>query len=111
MDCQSVPNCKTDCQSVLLKEDHVEFKYLLLETTDGVATLTINRPEALNALNGAMLAELECAPQTSSTPTPRSRWSSLPAPAKRLSSRGPTSRKCAKCPRLRRMPLCGPVSG
>ena len=61
MDCQSVPNCKTDCQSVLLKEDHVEFKYLLLETTDGVATLTINRPEALNALNGAMLAELECA--------------------------------------------------
>ena len=39
----------------------MEFKYLLLETNDGVTTLTINRPEALNALNSALLAELECA--------------------------------------------------
>ena len=39
----------------------MEFKYLLLETNDGVATLTINRPEALNALNSSVLAELECA--------------------------------------------------
>ena len=39
----------------------MEFKYLLLETNDGVATLTINRPEALNALNSSLLAELECA--------------------------------------------------
>jgi enoyl-CoA hydratase len=39
----------------------VDYKFLLLATTDGIATLTINRPEALNALNGALLAELECA--------------------------------------------------
>ena len=39
----------------------MEFKYLLLETSEGVSTLTINRPEVLNALNGALLAELECA--------------------------------------------------
>ena len=39
----------------------MEFKYLLLETNDGVTTLTINRREALNALNSSLLAELECA--------------------------------------------------
>ncbi len=40
----------------------MEFKYLLLETKDGIATLTINRPEVLNALNSSVLAELECRP-------------------------------------------------
>ena len=39
----------------------MEFKYLLLETNDGITTLAINRPEKLNALNSAVLAELECA--------------------------------------------------
>jgi enoyl-CoA hydratase len=39
----------------------VEYKYLLLKTEDDVATVTINRPEALNALNAVMLAELEIA--------------------------------------------------
>ncbi|MBU4271617.1 MAG: enoyl-CoA hydratase/isomerase family protein [Planctomycetes bacterium] len=39
----------------------MEFKYLLLETNDGVTTLTINRREALNSLNSSVLAELECA--------------------------------------------------
>jgi enoyl-CoA hydratase len=34
------------------------FKNLLLETTDGISTLSINRPEALNALNSDLLAEL-----------------------------------------------------
>lgn len=39
----------------------MEFKNLLIETADGVATLTVNRPEALNALNCELLKELECA--------------------------------------------------
>ncbi|MEI6703540.1 MAG: enoyl-CoA hydratase-related protein, partial [Deltaproteobacteria bacterium] len=39
----------------------MEFKNLLLETADGIATLSINRREALNSLNSAVLAELECA--------------------------------------------------
>jgi enoyl-CoA hydratase len=39
----------------------MEFKNLLIETTDGVATLTVNRPQALNALNSELLGELACA--------------------------------------------------
>jgi enoyl-CoA hydratase len=39
----------------------MEFKNLLIETADGVATLTVNRPQSLNALNSQVLGELECA--------------------------------------------------
>jgi len=39
----------------------MEFKNLLVETSDGITTLTINRREALNSLNSAVIAELECA--------------------------------------------------
>ncbi|HEY6874141.1 MAG TPA: enoyl-CoA hydratase-related protein [Geobacteraceae bacterium] len=39
----------------------MEFKNLLIETADGVATLTINSPRTLNALNSQVLGELECA--------------------------------------------------
>lgn len=39
----------------------MEFKNLLLETIDGIAVLTINRPESLNALTGEVVGELECA--------------------------------------------------
>lgn len=38
-----------------------EFNYLSYEVEDGVAILTINRPEALNALNGEVLLELSLA--------------------------------------------------
>lgn len=39
----------------------MEFKYIQLETSEGVTTLTINRRETMNSLNSAVLAELECA--------------------------------------------------
>lgn len=35
------------------------YAHLLVEERDGVAILTVNRPESLNALDGAVLAELE----------------------------------------------------
>ena len=39
----------------------MEYKNLLVETIDGIATLTVNRPQSLNALNSDLLHELECA--------------------------------------------------
>jgi len=39
----------------------VEYKNLLIENSDGVVTLTINRPQALNALNSEVLTELGAA--------------------------------------------------
>jgi enoyl-CoA hydratase len=39
----------------------MDFTNLLIDITDGVATLTINSPRTLNALNSQMLGELECA--------------------------------------------------
>ncbi|MBC7963980.1 MAG: enoyl-CoA hydratase/isomerase family protein, partial [Steroidobacteraceae bacterium] len=39
----------------------MEFTNLLIETSAGVATLTINSPRTLNALNSQILGELECA--------------------------------------------------
>lgn len=39
----------------------MEFENLLIEIAEGIATVTINRPKALNAMNAAVLGELECA--------------------------------------------------
>lgn len=39
----------------------MEFKNLLIEITDGVAILTVNRPKSLNALNSEVVTELGCA--------------------------------------------------
>lgn len=39
----------------------MEYKNLLIETTEGITTLTINRPQVLNALNSEVVRELECA--------------------------------------------------
>lgn len=38
----------------------MEEKNILLETGEGVALVTVNRPESLNALNSRVLSELEC---------------------------------------------------
>jgi enoyl-CoA hydratase len=39
----------------------MEFKTILVEIAEGIAQLTINRPESLNALNSQVVSELECA--------------------------------------------------
>jgi enoyl-CoA hydratase len=39
----------------------VEFQNLKVETADGIATVTIDRPQSLNALNRDVVRELECA--------------------------------------------------
>ncbi|MFZ4860031.1 MAG: enoyl-CoA hydratase/isomerase family protein [Desulfuromonadaceae bacterium] len=39
----------------------MEFKHLLVETNDGIATLTINRAHVLNSLASEVVQELECA--------------------------------------------------
>ncbi|MDD2898585.1 MAG: enoyl-CoA hydratase-related protein [Desulfuromonadaceae bacterium] len=39
----------------------MNYNNLLVETTDGITTLTVNRPQVLNALNGDVVRELECA--------------------------------------------------
>jgi enoyl-CoA hydratase len=39
----------------------MEFKDLLIETTGGIATLTVNRPQSLNSLTSEVLGELEYA--------------------------------------------------
>lgn len=36
----------------------MDFKHILFKTEDGIATLTFNRPKALNALNGELLEEM-----------------------------------------------------
>ncbi len=40
------------------------YENILYEIQDGIATITFNRPKALNALNGALLSELEDALET-----------------------------------------------
>ncbi len=39
----------------------MDFTQLLIEKTNGIATLTINSPRTMNALNSLVLGELECA--------------------------------------------------
>jgi enoyl-CoA hydratase len=40
------------------EEKLMDFKHILFKTEEGIATLTFNRPKALNALNGELLDEM-----------------------------------------------------
>jgi len=39
----------------------IDFTYIQVTTDDGIGTVTVNRPDKLNALNGATIAELDTA--------------------------------------------------
>lgn len=45
----------------------MQYENLLLEISDGIAVLTLNRPKILNALNAALLSELDAALDTLAT--------------------------------------------
>ena len=79
----------------------VTYETLLVDVRDGVATLTLNRPEARNALNPTLVRELgEALPGW--TRTRMRAWSSSGARASARSARAPTSRGCSGRPRSSR---------
>jgi len=80
----------------------MEFKNLLIETTDGITTLTINRPQVLNSLTSEVVQELECALYGLDLDA-----SVKAAPAKRRLSPGQISRRCLKYQLL--LPMTLPV--
>jgi hypothetical protein len=70
------------------------YENILVETRGPVGIITLNRPKALNALNAALIDELNQA-LPASKPTTTSAPSSSPA-ATRRSPPVPTSRKCSR---------------
>ena len=69
----------------------MDYEQLLYEVSDGVATLTLNRPEQRNALSGQLLAELVDAVKAARDDDAECARSSSPARATRSSAPAPTS--------------------
>ncbi|MGH9587282.1 MAG: enoyl-CoA hydratase-related protein [Acidobacteriaceae bacterium] len=46
---------------ILLHSSVMNYEHLLVDISDAVAVITLNRPKVLNALNGALLGELDAA--------------------------------------------------
>ena len=75
----------------------MEYRDMLFDVSDHVATITLNRPERLNAISGGMLASFSDALRAP-TATAMCGRSSSPAPAA-ASARGSTSRSRASAAR------------
>ena len=80
----------------------MSYETILVTRDDRVATITLNRPKALNALNSQVMNEVTTAAAELDA-TPVSARSSSPA-TRRRSRRARTSRRCPAC----RSPTCSP---
>ena len=76
----------------------MSYENILVETHGRVGIIRLNRPQALNALNSALKAELARGDRGASTPTPTSAACCSPAPRRR-SPPAPTSRRWRTSPR------------
>ena len=68
---------------------------LLFDLADGIARITVNRPDKLNALNATVIAELDDAAARIEREARHPGASCSPAPAPRRSSPAPTSARSA----------------
>ena len=80
----------------------MEFNNLVLEVNDGLAVLTINRPDKLNALNNEVMREIKAAFEHIRREPTSLRFTRLTRPRARISLRKAmtSSRSSKSCPSL-----------
>ena len=66
----------------------MDFKNLLIEKAGGVATLTINRPQSLNALNREVITELS---------VPSTGWNRMPLSRSLIVTGAGDKGLCGRC--------------